>query len=134
MASDRVYEGADVIDSRDAIERIAELREARPTTLPDRPTNDDEWSDWTEDDEDELNKLLALEEEASGCADWQYGEALIADHYFMEYAQDLAEDIGAINKDAAWPACHIDWDAAADALKADYTSVEYGSTTYWIRS
>lgn len=133
-AEDRVQEGADIIDSRDVIERIRELKDARPTTLPDKPTDADEWGDWTEDEEEELNRLLALEAEAEGCADWRYGEALIADHYFETYARDLAEDIGAINKDAAWPACYIDWEDAAEALKQDYTSVEYGSTTYWIRS
>jgi hypothetical protein len=30
-------------------------------------------------------------------------------------------------------ALHIDWDAA-NALKTDYTSVEFDGVTYWLRS
>lgn len=86
-----------------------------------------------EDAREELAKLRALADECEGYGDWKYGETLIADHYFETYARDLAEDIGAVGKDLPWPACHIDWDAACDALKQDYMSVEYGSTTYWMR-
>lgn len=132
----RVYEGADIIDSRDVIARIEELRDARPDMpSPPKPEDYPEDGSWSEDEEEELDRLIALEREASGCADdWHHGEALIADHYFEEYAQDLAEDIGAIDRNASWPLQHIDWKAAAEALQQDYTSVEYGSTTYWIRS
>lgn len=59
---------------------------------------------------------------------------MIPDDDFEEYAQELAEDIGAVQKDVAWPACHIDWEEAADALKQDYTSVTVDDTLYWFRS
>jgi hypothetical protein len=59
---------------------------------------------------------------------------LIRESYFTEYAQQMAEDIGAISKDSAWPACHIDWDEAADALKIDYTSVDFDGVTYYYRA
>jgi hypothetical protein len=136
-----VYEGVDVIDSRDVIARIKELEAERADLVTEEdalntsggPTQAQQ--EWDESDEgEELAKLKSLANKASRCADWQHGEALIADHYFEEYAEELAEDIGAIQKGAAWPACHIDWKAAADALKQDYTSVEYGDTTYWVRS
>jgi hypothetical protein len=82
-----------------------------------------------------LKALQALADEASGYApDWQYGEALIRDSYFTEYAQELAEDIGAVNCDASWPNQYIDWERAADALKADYTSVDFDGVDYWVRS
>jgi len=58
---------------------------------------------------------------------------MIADSYFVTYAEQLADDLGLINGDAGWPMSHIDWDAAADDLKTDYTEVEYGGTTYFIR-
>lgn len=118
--TEHVYEGADIMDSRDIIEKITELE------------SDEDNLD--EDDRDELKNLRALAEKASGSPDWQYGEALIADSYFEEYARDLAEDIGAIQKDATWPNQYIDWDAASDALKQDYMSVTYGETEYWIRA
>lgn len=126
----RVYEGADVMDSREVIERIEEL-EAEREDLP-----EDERADWDDADDTglELARLKALADDASRSADWSYGETLIADSYFEEYAQELAEDIGAIQRDASWPNNHIDWKAAAEALQQDYMSVEYGSTTYWIRA
>ena len=58
---------------------------------------------------------------------------LIADDYFETYAQELAEDIGAIGRDASWPLSYIDWTAAADALKLDYFVVEFAGQDYWTR-
>jgi hypothetical protein len=168
------YEGADVIDSRQVIERIEELTDDRDRIKDaaaekwdeakehhdanadgshatadenvecadcliarwDRETfiSDTLKEEFSEDDAEELAKLEALQAEADGCADWRHGETLISDDYFERYAQELAEDIGAVNSNAGWPNSFIDWPAAAEALKQDYTSVEYGSTTYWIRS
>lgn len=87
-----------------------------------------------EDEQAELAALKALAEEAEGyAADWAHGETLIRDSYFKEYAQELAEDIGAINRNATWPNNCIDWDQAARELQMDYTSVEFDGVTYWIR-
>ena len=58
----------------------------------------------------------------------------IRDSYFEDYAEELAEEIGAIPKESAWPTSHIDWKAAARALQWDYTSGEYNDVTYWARS
>ncbi len=110
----------DIIDSRDVIERINWLEAVPP--------------DNTQEDNDELAILQKLAEQAEGYAsDWTYGEALIRDSYFEEYAQDLAEDIGAIQDNAQWPYSYIDWKRAAQELQADYTSVDFDGVTYWIR-
>jgi hypothetical protein len=110
----------DVIDSRDVIERIDYLE------------TDEEALD--EDERDELTALRALAAEAEGyAADWQYGETLIRDTYFKDYAMELAEDIGAIDSNASWPNTCIDWDQAARELQYDYTSVDFDGVTYWIR-
>lgn len=87
-----------------------------------------------EDDAEELKTLRALASEAEGYGDWSHGEALIRDDYFEEYAQQFADDIGAINSDASWPNNCIDWERAARELQMDYTSVDYGGVTYWMRS
>lgn len=60
-----------------------------------------------------------------------YPAYLVADAHFIDYAKRLAEDIGALDPHAGWPVRHIDWDAAADALKADYSAIEVNGTTYW---
>lgn len=38
-------------------------------------------------------------------------------------AKKLAEDIGAVNKDATWPNNHIDWQSATRELEYYYTTV-----------
>jgi len=84
--------------------------------------------------EAEFQPLVALAEEAKNYSpDWKYGVALIADDYFEDYAYELAGDIGAVNSEMSWPCDCIDWSKAADALKMDYTSVNYDGKTYWIR-
>ena len=127
----------DILDSRDVISRIDELTEMR-----------DEWIEWQvgentredtpdpfgKEEQDELDMLVDLADEASAyAADWEYGKTLIHGSYFKEYAQELAEDCGMIDADATWPARCIDWDQAAEELKQDYTSVDYGGVEYWIR-
>jgi hypothetical protein len=85
-------------------------------------------------DYEELKALKALSEEAEAYApDWRYGATLIRDSYFKRYAEELADDIGAINSDATWPNNCIDWDHAARELQMDYTSVEFDGVTYWVR-
>lgn len=77
---------------------------------------------------------MEVREQADGCSDWKYGEALIRDSYFATYAEELASDIGAIDRNAKWPLSHIDWEAAADELKMDYTAIDFDGVEYWIRS
>lgn len=109
---------ADIIDSREIIDRIEEL------------TADDER---TQAESDELATLHALQAEASYAEDWQYGATLVRDTYFKEYAQQLAEDIGAIDWNATWPLYCIDWEHAARDLQMDYTPVDFAGITYWVR-
>jgi hypothetical protein len=59
---------------------------------------------------------------------------MINDSYFEDYARELAEDIGAINKSYGWPNYCIDWARAARELKIDYTSVDVNGETYWFRT
>lgn len=155
----------DMIDSRDVIERIEELeslledcenegREAAERARIDFINELEDGEEYDEeelvqvmdaaaaehepdpDDVEELAVLKALAEEAESSPDWIYGEVLIRDSYFREYAEQLADDIGAINPTRVynWPLRHIDWDKAAEELKADYFSVDFLGVTYWIRS
>jgi hypothetical protein len=146
----------DIIDSRDVIERIAELGSWNDCTVCSEKvilgpktwihahsqdiycgTGDGATASPTILDEDELAELESLrklaDEASSYAADWEYGETLIRDSYFETYAQELAEDIGAVSSSASWPNSYIDWERAAEALQMDYTSVDFGGVTYWIR-
>lgn len=89
-----------------------------------------ELEDWQEENQEELEELRTLRDEIP---EWRHGETLINDGYFTEYAQDLAEDVCGMDRNQPWPYCHIDWDAAADDLKMDYSSCEYQGETYWFR-
>ncbi|MGZ6199169.1 MAG: hypothetical protein ACXWNL_16155 [Vulcanimicrobiaceae bacterium] len=86
-------------------------------------------SDW-----DEYQALKAFAEEAeNACSDWTHGGTLIRDSYFERYAEQFADDIGAINADAGWPNNCIDWERAARELQTDYSSAEFDGVTYWFR-
>lgn len=118
MKTTEISNMQDIIDSRDVIERIKALE----------GTEDEE-------EQEELKALEALAEECDGnVSDWEHGETLIRDSYFADYAQELAEDIGAISKDQSWPNNCIDWEQAARELQMDYTSVDFDGVTYWARS
>ena len=118
----------DMIAERE--DEINKLREE----IEDAEREIDDNRDEIETLEEDLKPYTDLQDDAEGyAADWRYGEALILDDYFVEYARQMAYDIGAVDGDANWPANHIDWDAAADELKMDYTSVEFAGYEYWIR-
>lgn len=121
----------DIIDNRDVIARIEELRGDRAAH------NDGEPEDWASvypEDAEELATLEALAEQVEDYAsDWGDDARLIRDSYFQEYAQELAFDTGAITETAQWPNRHIDWAEAARELQQGYTSVYFAGVTYWIR-
>lgn len=130
----------DIIDSRAVIERIAELE----SELEDATETDHGWvipesedngveTDVAEEAE-ELNALKELADEAEGYGDWAHGETLIRESYFEEYAQQLAEDIGAVSGSETWPLTCIDWEKAADELKADYMTVDFDGVDYLMRA
>lgn len=155
----RDLRGDNIIDSRDVIARVEALEElaadivteradfiqqVREAAAADGLTGEDlanfisdaeaDAPDMDEDDAAELIALKALADEAEGSPDWRHGETLIRDEYFTEYAQQLAEDLGYTKPHTGWPYDHIDWEAAADALKMDYFSVTLDGEEYWIRS
>lgn len=133
----------DIIDSRDVIARLDELKgelDELNDAIADAVDADAESAatealqEWNNDNGDELAALQALNDEAEGyAADWTHGEQLIRDSYFEDYAQELAEDCGMINSDATWPNDCIDWERAARELQMDYTSVDFDGVTYWVR-
>lgn len=96
---------------------------------------DDDDYEFAGHEELELDELLQLEVDL-GCtlesAD-QNSLFFIDEDYFEDYARELAYDLGAINHVEEWPACHIDWKAAADSLRYDYTEVEFQGNTYLFR-
>lgn len=121
----------DVIDSRDVIERAAELA-AQWTDYSNREDGSEPLTDEEKAELDSLSVLITQGEQATD--DWQWGATLVRDSYFTEYARDFAEDLyGKDIADAHWPFTCIDWEHAASELKMDYTPVEFAGVTYWVR-
>lgn len=121
-----------IIDSRDVIARIEEIESEIALAEPDEIEEDAEgyWSDLAS----ELDTLKAFAREGEDyCEDWVYGAPLIRESYFEEYAEQLADDIGAIDASASWPVNCIDWAQAARELQMDYTPVDFDGVTYWTR-
>lgn len=118
-----------ILDSRDIIARI-EFLSGR--------TNDPEemeaWGELDESEKVELANLKALADEGANSAeDWEFGVTLIHDDYFVEYSREIAFEIEVVSRDEEWPLNCIDWEQAAEALKVDYSPVEFDGETYWVR-
>lgn len=124
MTYTNVSNTADIIDTRDLLEREEELQ----TEI------DDEVLD--NDGQAELIQLTALLAQVRDYAEDspEDGVCLIRDSYFETYAQELHDDTrDAPDMVIQWPYTHISWPDAAHELQTDYTSVDYGDVEYWVR-
>jgi predicted nuclease with TOPRIM domain len=139
-----------IIDTRDLQERLEELEakrdaideaiEQRDETEADETASPEAFekaveelekleADFDEDEQKELAELESLSEEIS---EWKDGATMIPESEFVEYCQELLEDIGDLPKDLPGYIA-IDWEKTADNLRADYSEVEYQGTTYLVR-
>lgn len=126
-----MFNHAYTIDIRNLIERVVELECA----IDDYTEKMDDWQ-VNADNQDELETILSAMDELKGQGrdeHWRgawYPLTLIHENYFVEAMQELLEDIG----DIPHPFPHyivIDWEATADNLRADYSSIEIDGHTYW---
>lgn len=126
------------IDVRDMIERVEQLEVLRQPGPVDTGNPDYEF----EAQDDLFAELATLESalaEMRGCGgdhEWRgawYPVTLIRESDFEDYAEQLAEDIGAISREPQWPLQYIDWEKAADALRMDYSSITIDGTEYLYR-
>lgn len=149
-----ISNSANIINVRDITDRVDELREERKDYDEENGTErdsdnrlirDDDGEPvagtWEAENPDEAEELANLENLLSQCAgygddhEWEgnyYPSILIADDYFPDYAREFAENIGAVSlENASWIV--IDWNATAEGMKRDYSSVDYDGSTYWYR-
>lgn len=129
---------ADVIDVRDIIARVLELRDERDE-YNEKMGSPDAWDGVPDGEPEELAMLEGILSELAGYGgdeefdgDW-YPITLIAESYFQEYAQNLAEDCGMVDTSASWPMNCIDWEQAARELQMDYSNILIHGSTYWYR-
>lgn len=118
-----IHNTMDVIDSRDIVDRYNEIV-GNPEFL------------------DEATSLKKVIRQGENSSDWDHGETMIHENYFVEYAKDLIDDcypeIRKIQSQQGnrWPYRHIkiDYDAAAEELKQDYTCIDFDGETYFVRA
>src|SRR6478735_10802985 len=118
-----ISRGAEYIDTRDLKEELDMYESDLRDFLEENP-------DATEEDFDtegfyDLDLIGFAMDARDQVEDFNFGETLICEHNFTAYAQQLAEDVGAIDRSYSWPCCHIDWEAAATSLKQDYSELDY---------
>lgn len=128
----------DIIDSRDLLKELRDLLEDSTYDYEDDPSDTDAWLALDSDDKERVEALRDVlgalpESTVDSLHGNSWGCTLVSEDSFTDYARELAEEVGAVSGDGQWPLSFIDWEAAADALKQDYTTVELDGTTYYAR-
>ena len=116
------------IDSRDVIARIEELEE----TLAGDYVLDGAYSvEATDTIKKELITLKVLAAQGEDkIADWEHGAQLIHEDYFEKAMDEMVDDCYILPEDLpSWMTITYDY----DALKQDYTAIDFDGQTYYIR-
>lgn len=146
VLSDEPDYSADIIDTRDLVDRFNELEEelgefegilALYNSKASQYDTLEQFKDWYSDEYElykELEKLRELQEDLSGADEnFEDGIILIAEEYFTAYCKDLVEEIGDAPVLPSYMVVDIDWDATADNLRVDYYDVTIDGNTYLYR-
>jgi len=140
---------ADIIDVRDIIDAVERLEEDTRGIRSGSPLNPAQFLKkyrefhypglgYSDSILEELAMLTSIlnnlcnnggDEEWRG--DW-YPLTLIRNSYFVAAMRELVQDIGDLPRDIP-SYLEIDWDATAENLRVDYSSVDIGDLTYWYR-
>ena len=141
----------DTIDSRDVIARIEELEAEESELQQELDETEDQYTpkeltenpapvivakealkNWQESEEgQELIALKALAEQGEDYApDWEYGVQLIHEDYFEEAMDGMVANCYTLPEDLpSYLTITVDY----DALKQDYTAIDFDGQTYYIR-
>lgn len=90
-------------------------------------------SEFLEDFESEIQEINEIDLIENDLSEFNHGETLIHEDYWVDYCQELCEDVGYISKDfPSW--IEIDWESTAQNISADYTTVRYQGEDFYARS
>jgi len=137
-----IFDHEDAIDSRDIDNKIADFEiefnshmdALKESTGEELEIAEENFENWLDENMDEYVSLLAFREEAEQyTSEWKYGAGIINESYFEDYAKQLAEDIGVVERNEPWPLNCIDWAEAANQLKRDYNEFDFDGNTYIIQ-
>lgn len=80
-------------------------------------------------DDDNSARLVRIREVLEEIGD----EAMIKESYWVEYCEEMVKDIGDLpSKIPTY--IEIDWEATAENIQQDYSSIEYDGNTYYYRN
>jgi len=125
-----IEEAREALTDADPVELTTEEFQIKREALDEAERELAEWVD----ENGELFSELEGFNHCPPCADWLYGEPLISEDYFEDYARELAEETGDVDRDLPWPLNCIDWEKAADELRQDYTEIEVDGRIYYALS
>lgn len=133
MADITDFQGEDIIDVRDVIARVEELREIRDNAIE---VAGEEGHEMSAEEAEELAKLEELLSDMCGYGgdeqwegDW-YPVTLIKESYFEQAMDDMVADCYDIPKNLpSFMTITLDY----DALKQDYSEVDFEGDTYYYR-
>ena len=126
----------DVIDSRDVVARVDELTEEREAFYEDH-----EDRTWSSVDPAAAQELKDLEELLSQLMDVggdtpEDGQTLVRENYFSAYIREMIKectDPELVHLFDELPWSCIDWAAAAEEYRVDYTEVTFRDVPYYVR-
>ena len=130
--------GDSIIDSRDVIERLEEMRNAKTEWWEANNVCRHEYAadgsdmpdEWTEEDEEELTTLETFAAEGEdNFPDWEYGVTLIEEDYFEDHCREELTDCGYISSDLP-SFIYIDWKTTTDEMRMNYSEVDVDGYTY----
>lgn len=118
--------------NEDGVRSLQELQEEVNGTKSDLAMFNTEY-------EDDLELLQDIISQGEDSPDWSYGETLIHEKYFIAYIEELIHDCYEMPKEfneGKWPFNHLnfDFEGAAEEAKSDYSTIEAGGETYYIRA
>lgn len=126
MADITDFKGSDIIDVRDIIARVEELRES----VEGEVVIQDEYEE-LKTLEELLSNLCGYGGDEQWEGDW-YPVTLIARSYFVDYCEEMVKDIGDLPQNIP-SYLAIDWQATADNLEVDYSTVDFDGDEYLYR-
>lgn len=126
--------GDDIIDVRNIIERVEELKGIIPETAHDVTPGDAVEAAKAQEELATLESILADLAGNGGDEQWRgdwYPVTLIRDSYFTDYARELVEDCYSLDGIPSF--VEVDWNATARNVQIDYTMTEIEGVDYWYR-
>ena len=111
------------LDARELMKELDELRDQK-----DDAEGDEDVLGLDEGEEERLTALLELEEALGPGSD----VTLIPDDEFEDYAEEMAYDVGFVERNSTISS-YIDWERWADDCKSDYTTITFDGDDYLYR-